>query len=486
MMVTRSLLRTSDDARKSIVAQGFSGIKMNYIGTRGFRDHRTFAGALLDGLAPDGGLYVPQVYPASDFDLNATARGPYDTLTEKLLTLFGVDVLGAEAIRTAAGRTRAAFLNADGKVPLTQVEDNLWILELWHGPTLAFKDMAMQMIAPLTDAALAQNGETLTLVTATSGDTGAAAVRAFAGSERVRLVVFHPLGRVSPVQRLQMTTVEADNVLNVGIEGDFDDCQRIVKRLLGEESLKQNGLISSVNSINWGRLLGQVPYYLAAAAASGADKPEFVVPTGNFGDAFAGWAGRKIGGNIGHIHAAVNRNDALAQAINTGIYRRHQAVETASVSMDVQAPSNFERLVFEASGRQAEGTKGLFDTFNATGEVHISPDLLDALRAQVTASTITEAETAETIKYAWDRWQRVICPHTAVAVGAALKRNQGDPIIALSTAHPAKFPDFVGKALGFTPEVPEAIARLHGQKETIRELKNDEFAALELVKSFAH
>ena len=276
---------------------------MNYIGTRGFREPRTFAGALLDGLAPDGGLYVPETYPTPDFDLAAAAGGDYGLLTEKLLTLFGVDVLGVGAVQKAAARTKAAFLNEAGKTPLVQVEDNLWILELWHGPTLAFKDMAMQMIAPLTDAALAQNGEKLTLVTATSGDTGAAAVRAFAGSEHVRLVVFHPLGRVSPVQRLQMTTVNADNVLNIGVEGDFDDCQRMVKRLLGEEELKQNGLISSVNSINWGRLLGQVPYYLAAAAASGADKPEFVVPTGNFGDAFAGWVGRKIGGNVGHIHA---------------------------------------------------------------------------------------------------------------------------------------------------------------------------------------
>ncbi len=460
------------------------GNKMNYIGTRGFNAPRTFAGALLDGLAPDGGLYVPEVYPTPDFDLAAASAGDYGLLTEKLLTLFGVDVLGTDAVQKAAARTKAAFLNEAGKTPLVQVEDNLWILELWHGPTLAFKDMAMQMIAPLTDAGLAQNGEKLTLITATSGDTGAAAVRAFAGSEHVRLVVFHPLGRVSPVQRLQMTTVEADNVLNIGVEGDFDDCQRMVKRLLGEESLKQNGLISSVNSINWGRLLGQVPYYLAAAAASGADKPEFVVPTGNFGDAFAGWAGRKIGGNIGHIHAAVNRNDALAQAINTGHYVRHQAVETASVSMDVQAPSNFERLVFEASNRSAEGTKGVFDSFNATGNVHLSGDLQNALRAQVTASTISEEETARTIKYAHDTWNKVICPHTAVAVAAALKRNDGQPIIALSTAHAAKFPEFVTKALGFAPDVPEAIQKLHGQRETIQSIRNDEFAALEAVKAF--
>lgn len=468
---------------------------MNYIGTRGFKEPRTFAGALLDGLAPDGGLYVPQAYPKPDFDLGAYAAGDYGVLTGKLLNLFGVDVLGADAVMAAAARTKAAFLR-DGQTPLTQLDDNLWLLELYHGPTLAFKDMAMQMIAPLTDAALAQTGETLTLVTATSGDTGAAAVRAFAGSKHVKLVVFHPLGRVSPVQRLQMTTVEADNVLNVGVEGDFDDCQRIVKRLLGEAALKERGLISSVNSINWGRLLGQVPYYLAAAAASGVDRPDFVVPTGNFGDAFAGWVARKIGGNVGDLHAAVNSNDALAMVINSGHYLRRPAVETASVSMDVQAPSNFERLVFEASGRHASGTQALFNDFNATGSVHLSPDLQSALRAEVSASKVDEATTKATIKTVHDRYGKVICPHTAVAVAAAMERGKASssealgqkfdkPQIALATAHPAKFPAFVTDALGFAPEVPEAIARLHGQKETIREIRNDEFAALEVVKAFA-
>jgi threonine synthase len=283
-----------------------------------------------------------------------------------------------------------------------------------------------------------------------------------------------------------MTTVEADNVLNVGVEGDFDDCQRIVKRLLGEASLKERGLISSVNSINWGRLLGQVPYYLAASAASGADRPDFVVPTGNFGDAFAGWVARKIGGNIGDLHAAVNSNDALALAVNTGHYLRRPAVETASVSMDVQAPSNFERLVFEASGRHASGTQALFNDFNATGDVHLSPDLQSALQAEVSASRVDEATTKATIKRVHERYGKVICPHTAVAVAAAFERGLDKPQIALATAHPAKFPAFVTDALGFAPEVPDAIAKLHGQKETIREIRNDEFAALEVVKAFAH
>lgn len=456
---------------------------MNYIGTRGFKEPRTFAGALLDGLTPDGGLYVPESWPIPDFDLKAASAGGYGDLTESLLNLFGVNVLGEHAVKAAAAKTEAAFLR-NGEVPLTNLEDNLWILELYHGPTLAFKDMAMQMMAPLTDAALAQRGEKLTLVTATSGDTGAAAVRAFAGSEHVKLIVFHPLGRVSPVQRLQMTTVEAENVLNVGVEGDFDDCQKIVKALLTEPSLKTAGLISSVNSINWGRLLGQVPYYLAAAAKSGADKPEFVVPTGNFGDAFAGWVGRKIGGNVGHLHAAVNRNDALNQAINTGRYVRRQAVETASVSMDVQAPSNFERLVFEASGRNAETTKAMFDTFGQTGAVTLSPELQNALKGEVSASTVSEETTKATIKLAYEKYGQVICPHTAVALAAALERKGDAPQIVLSTAHPAKFPAFVTEALGFEPKAPDAITDLYGLTETLTEAPADVAAAVTTVKSF--
>lgn len=462
---------------------------MNYIGTRGFSDQRSFAGALLDGLSPDGGLYVPQSWPRDEvgFDLHAAAMGGYGDLTAKLLNVFGVDVLGQHAVKAAAQRTEDAFLR-DSTTPLTKLEDDLFLLELYHGPTHAFKDMAMQMMAPLTDAALAQRGEKLTLVTATSGDTGAAAVRAFAGSEHVKLVVFHPLGRVSPVQRLQMTTVQADNVLNVGVAGDFDDCQKIVKALLSEPTLRAQGLISSVNSINWGRLLGQVPYYLAAAAHSGLTKPEFVVPTGNFGDAFAGWVARKIGGNVGHLHAAVNRNDALNQAINNGRYVRHQAVETASVSMDVQAPSNFERLVFEASGRNADTTRALFDTFAQTGAVSLSPELQAALKAEVSASTISEEETLATIKTAHERWGQVICPHTAVALAAALKRREAGETkggqIVLSTAHPAKFPAFVTRALGFEPTAPDAITDLYGLTETLTEMPADIAAAVTTVRAF--
>jgi threonine synthase len=461
---------------------------MNYVSTRGLNADKDFAAALLEGLAPDGGLYVPDHWPQASHlethNLETLAKGDYATLSAYLLDMFGVGVLGAAAVTQAALRTSAAFA-PQGHTPLVQLEDNLWLLELFHGPTMAFKDMAMQMIAPLTDAALERSDERLTLVTATSGDTGAAAVRAFAGSQRVRLVVFHPLGRVSQVQRLQMTTVEADNILNIGVEGDFDDCQRLVKALLGAPALKSGALISSVNSINWGRLLGQVPYFLAASAACGAQNPQFIVPTGNFGDAFAGWAARKIGGNIGPITAAVNANDALSQAINQGRYVRKLATPTQSVSMDVQAPSNFERLVFEASGRNGDVTRSLFETFGSCGEVVIDSGLHAALAAQVSAVGISELETRDTIKLAHERYGQIICPHTAVALAAAFKLPSHDPKIVLATAHAAKFPDSVKAALGFAPEVPETIAKLYGRKENITTMRADIAQAITTVQGFA-
>ncbi|MFN3229400.1 MAG: threonine synthase [Asticcacaulis sp.] len=437
-----------------------------YIGTRGFAGERDFAGAILDGLAPDGGLYVPAQWPEAGAATAALSPGSYKDQVLALLRLFGAGRLGDAALETAAERTSQAFLK-DGRTPLVQLEDDLWLLELFHGPTHAFKDMAMQMMAPLTAAALAQRDEDLLLITATSGDTGAAAVRAFGGTERIKLVVLHPHNRVSPVQRRQMTVDAPANVLNLAIEGDFDDCQRLVKTLLADDHVRAAGAVSSVNSINWGRLLGQVPYYLAAARASGVANPDFVVPTGNFGDAFAGWIARKIGGSVGHLHAAVNQNDALARALNDGVYQRTTARPSASISMDVQAPSNFERLVFEALGRDAARTEALFSTFVREGEVTLPADALKALRAEVSASSVSEAQTAAMIQTAHRRWGQVVCPHTAVGLVAALARRDAGagPQIVLATAHAAKFPDAVEAALGTPPQAPAALAALENRPE---------------------
>lgn len=436
-----------------------------YASTRGASPIVDFVGALLAGVAPDGGLYVPTNWP-NLVPTQSSGEGTAGLASEVLSPFIG-DALAPEVVRRAGARLTDQFRHPQ-TTPLVELTPGLFVLELFHGPTAAFKDYAMQMVAELAQAALAGRGQRLLLVTATSGDTGAAAVRAFGGLDRIDLVVLHPLGRVSPVQRLQMTTSGATNVLNLAVRGDFDDCQRLVKGLLAHAELAVGRPVSSVNSINWARLAGQIPYYASAAQALGskAAQATYVVPTGNFGDAFAGWAARRMGLPMGGLVAATNRNDALVRALQTGVYERTQAMPTASVSMDVQAPSNFERLVFEASGRDSAMTRGLFEAFARHGRVTLPGDLLAALRREVSAVSVTEAETVEEIVRTHAETGRVICPHTAVALHAArrLDRSAG-PVVALSTAHPAKFPEAVRAALGFAPELPWQLQGLQGRTE---------------------
>ena len=455
-----------------------------YLSTRGDAAPTSFADALLRGIAPDGGLYMPQAWPTLPADAARPGR-TYAEMAREAMSPFIGDALPAGALDRALERLTRGF-DHPTVTPLVELEPGLFVLELFHGPTAAFKDLAMQLVAALSDEALAATGQKLTLLTATSGDTGAAAVRAFAGAERINLVVLHPLDRVSPVQRKQMTTVQADNVLNLAVRGDFDDCQRLVKGLLAEESLREGRRLSSVNSINWGRLAGQIPYYVSATAQLG-QAATFVVPTGNFGDAFAGIAARKMGLPVKGFVAAVNQNDALARALNEGVYARRPAVESGSVSMDVQAPSNFERLVYEASGRDAEATRAVFETFARDGSVTLSPDLLAALKTEVAAVSIDEATTQAEIAHAHAAWGRVVCPHTAVALAAARQLDRANgPVVALSTAHPSKFGAFVSDVLGFEPEPAPVIRALGDQPERLTIIDNTAEAALAAVKGFAN
>ena len=448
---------------------------MRYLSTRGLAPEAPFTDVLLDGLAPDGGLYMPEAWPQlSQADLAGASTRPYAATAQQVLGLFAGDSLPAEVIAAAAARMNA-FDHPD-VTPLVELEPGLYLLELFHGPTAAFKDLAMQLMAPLVEAALAARDEQLLLLTATSGDTGAAAAAAFAHAARVRLVIFHPEGRVSTVQRRQMSTAGADNVHAVAVRGDFDDCQRLVKALLADESLRRDRRVSSVNSINWGRLAGQIPYYLTSAAKVSAS-PRFVVPTGNFGDAFAGIAAKRMGLVMGPMTAALNVNDTLRKALQTGRYEHRAAVETASVSMDVAAPSNFERMVFEASGRDATRTRNLFEVFAASSGIYLPPDILGAVCDEVNAETVDDATTAREIARAWKAYGRVICPHTAVALNAARRLKRGGPVIAFATAHPAKFPDFVKQALGFAPEAPDKLKAVMDKAERLEVIEANVDAA---------
>lgn len=457
-----------------------------YVSTRGGVTDAPFDRVLLEGLAPDGGLYVPQAWPRwSAADHAAAAWTPYAALSKRVLRDFIGDALPAAAIDDA-GQKGADVFTHPAVTPLVQIGPNLWLLELFHGPTLAFKDCAMQVMGHLASAALAQAGERLLILTATSGDTGAAAVKAFAGREHIDIVVLHPKGRVSPIQRKQMTTVDAPNVLNLAVRGDFDDCQRLVKTLLQNEDLRAGRRVSSVNSINWGRLAGQVPYYIAAASALGG-AARFVVPTGNFGDAFAGWVAKAMGAGVHELVAAVNQNDALARAINDGVYERRAATPSASVSMDVQAPSNFERLVFEATGRDGAVTQDFFTTFANTGRAELGANWWAPLRRDVSAVSIDEDETAREIARVYgETGGYFVCPHTAVGVAAARRMPvDGPPIVVLATAHAAKFPDSVEAAAGVAPRVPAALAAVTEKPERVTEIDADVIAAQQALERMA-
>ena len=450
---------------------------MRYVSTRGGVSDAPFSRVLLEGLAPDGGLYLPAEWPRlTPQELAAAASTSYAEITRRVLELFVGDALTPEEI-TAAANADADSFSHEAVAPLRQLGPNLWLMELFHGPTLAFKDCAMQLVAPMTAAALKRANERLLLLTATSGDTGAAAVRAFAGADRASLAVLHPKGRVSDAQRRQMTTVDAPNILNLCVRGDFDDCQRMVKALLSDPDLREGRRVSSVNSINWGRVAGQIPYYIAGAAPF-SEGARFVVPTGNFGDAFAGWAAKAMGAPIVSLTAAVNQNDALARALSEGRYVREPAEPTASVSMDVQAPSNFERLVYEASGHNAGATKSFFETFAREGAADIPPDILLGLRGEVSALSVSEEETAAEIANTYQLTGELVCPHTAVALSVARRMpREGAPIVALATAHPAKFPEAVERAAGVRPNVPPALANLVDAEERVVEIDADVGAA---------
>jgi threonine synthase len=363
-------------------------------------------------------------------------------------------------------------------VPLVQLNPGLFVLELFHGPTLAFKDLAMQLVARLMDYALRQRGERTTIVVATSGDTGGAAVEAFRGREQVDLVVLFPHGRISAVQRLMMTTAPDSNVHAVAVEGTFDDCQALVKAMFNHHGFRDRVRLSGVNSINWARIVAQAVYYFTAAVALGAPHRwvAFTVPTGNFGDVFAGYVAGKMGLPIDRLMVATNVNDILARTFASGTYEVRGVVATSSPSMDIQVSSNFERLLFDAYGRDAGAVRGLMNSLAQSKRFSVSAHALQAMRALFAAGRADEQESAATIR-TWMR-EASYCadPHTAVALAVAEKepRDAAIPMVVLSTAHPAKFPDAVKAACGVEPVLPDWLGDLSKRRERVTVLPADQ------------
>jgi threonine synthase len=463
---------------------------MHYVSTRGDSPPIGFLDAVLAGLAPDGGLYVPDVWPllAAD-EIAAFAGQPYAAVAAEILARFAGDAFSRAELDQIIGEAYAGFNHA-AVVPLKQIGAGTWLLELFHGPTLAFKDVAMQLLARLYDRALATRGRTLTVVCATSGDTGGAAVEALAGHAHARLVVLYPEGRISEVQRRFMTTSTAANIRCVAVDGDFDDCQSIVKALFQTQGFRETVDLSGVNSINWARIAAQVVYYFTAAVALGAPhRPvSFAVPTGNFGDAFAGFVARKMGLPIERIVLATNSNDIIARAVEHGRYQRGPVCATQSPAMDIQVASNFERLYFEAVQRDAVETSRAMRAFAETGGLDLPPSALSAIRELFVGAGVSEPETARAIVSTFAETGELIDPHTAVAVAAAARvgpKQATTPMVVLSTAHAAKFPEAVEAAAGIAPVPPPSVRGLAARPEQIDRLPADVEAVKTYIRDFA-
>ena len=451
---------------------------MRYVSTRGDVAARGFTDVLLAGLAHDGGLYAPAHYPTLDRPGIAGLAGlPYAEAAHRVIAPFiGADLPEA-ALKPMLASAYANFRHA-AVAPLAQIGDNLFVLELFHGPTLAFKDVAMQLLARLMDAALRARVRRATILGATSGDTGAAAIEAFRGLAQVDVFILFPHGRVSDVQRRQMTTVAAPNIHAIAVEGTFDDCQAIVKSLFNHHAFRDEVGLSGVNSINWARIVAQVVYFFTSAAALGAPhRPvSFTVPTGNFGDVLAGYVAKRMGLPVSRLHVATNANDILARCLATGSYEMHPVVPTSSPSMDIQISSNFERVLFDAHRRDASALRGLMHNLAQERRFSLRPDVLAALRADFDASATSEAETQAEMARTYKTAGYVLDPHTAVAAHAAraaLKRDPATPMIVLGTAHPAKFPDAVRAATGQAPALPPHLADLLDRHEHFDVLAND-------------
>ncbi len=457
---------------------------MRYISTRGQAPVLSFEEAMLTGLARDGGLYLPETIPQmSAADIAALEGVSYEEAAFRVMRPFIGDTFTDEEFHGIIARAYAGFGHV-ARAPLKQLESGHFLLELFHGPTLAFKDFAMQLIGQLFEAALKRNGQRVCIVGATSGDTGSAAIEAFRGLDAVDVFILFPQGRVSEVQRRQMTTPAESNVHALAIEGHFDDAQARVKDMFNDFEFRDAVGLAGVNSINWARVLAQVVYYFTSAVSLGAPhrKVSFTVPTGNFGDIFAGYIARRMGLPIDRLVVATNQNDILHRCLSAGEYRPDGVIPSISPSMDIQVSSNFERALFYAYGQDGGAVAQLMDELKAGG-FKVSQGALEALREAFDSGRCDEDETSATIRRVHAATGELLCPHSAVGVKVADEmRVPGTPMITLATAHPAKFPAAVEAASGVHPPLPERMSDLYERSERVTGVANDLGAIETLIK----
>jgi len=466
---------------------------VKYISTRGGAPAQEFDEVLLNGLAPDGGLYVPETWPAfTNAEIKSFQDLPYPELALRVIRPFVGGVIEDSAL---AGLIDGAYANFDTPeiAQLKEIGKNEFLLELFHGPTLAFKDMAMQFLGPVFDHVLKTKDQWVTIVGATSGDTGSAAIEACRDRAAIEVVILHPQGRVSEVQRRQMTTVLADNVHNIAIDGTFDDCQALLKAMFNDAPFRDRVKLSAVNSINWARITAQIVYYFWAGAKVGAPDSHvsFAVPTGNFGNVFSGYAAKQMGLPIDQLVVGSNKNDILTRFFETGTMEKGDVQATISPSMDIQVSSNFERLLFDLTGRDGAVTRDLLRNFQDKGRFSINQKALEKAQALFFGARFDDDETKAVIKEIFEDTGVLVDPHTAVGIAAARaqRRDSSVPMVALATAHPAKFADAVFDAVsgsgGERPELPPRLANLMEREERCQVLANDLGVVQEAVAGFA-
>jgi len=462
---------------------------MKYISTRGSAPALNFEEVVLAGLASDGGLYVPDEIPTLSMPEITALRGlSYPDLAYNIISRFTGDSIAPEVLSQLISESYASFRH-EAVAPLKQLDAHTYVLELFHGPTLAFKDFALQFLGRLLGHILEQKKQKVVVIGATSGDTGSAAIAGCAGRGNMDIVILHPKGRVSDVQRLQMTTINDANVHNIAVEGTFDDCQDMVKTLFNDAAFRAKHHLTAVNSINWARILAQVVYYFYAALALGAParKISFSVPTGNFGDIYAGYIAKRMGLPIDQLIIATNKNDILARTLATGTYGQTGVSPSLSPSMDIQISSNFERLLFDLHGRDGKKIAAMMNDFRDKKSLVLEPAAYEQLKREFASAACNDEETLATIKECFDTTGELLDPHTAVGLFAAerARSNLTSPLVVLATAHPAKFPDAVKKASGVNPALPEHLTDLHSRKEKYDTVVNDVAAIKSFIEKIA-
>jgi threonine synthase len=464
---------------------------IRYISTRGGDASRTFEDVLLTGLAPDGGLYVPDQWP--QINLDDLKGKSYCEIAESVMYPFVEGSIARDDFKRIINETYSAehFRHPD-VAPLHHLEnfagDKIYIMEQFHGPTIAFKDVALQLLGRLFDHILKKQNKRITIVGATSGDTGSAAIEGCLACDQIDIFILHPKGRVSDVQRKQMTTIDAPNVHNIALEGTFDDCQNMVKAMFGDEDFRGKVHLSAVNSINWARIMAQIVYYFATSLKLGAPEKDvsFVVPTGNFGNVFAAYCAQNMGLPIKYMGVSSNKNDILTRFFESGEMKIGEAHATISPSMDIQISSNFERYLFDLIGRDSDRLATLMSTFKETGDIAVSDAHLQAARAQFESSRTDDTETLALIKETHDATGYTLDPHTAVGMKGAkalAEKDDSGAVVLLATAHPAKFPNAVEKAIGERPALPDHLADLFDRKEIMQEQPNDIKTVMDYVVS---